>query len=106
VPRGKDLPDLGACVGLSVLTAFELHAFLGESDFFCGQVEGSADFWDVREEKEGSYADWEGDYAVDDEEPVYVAVSVGYFGRCWWLICLPLPTFEASNASEMIDCGH
>lgn len=52
------------------MAALELHAFLGKSDFFLGEVEGGADLWDVGQEEEGAYADWERDYAVDYEEPV------------------------------------
>jgi hypothetical protein len=52
-----------------------LHAFLGKGDFVLGQIEGGADLGDVREEDKGGYTDWEGDYAVNDEEPVF-GVSV------------------------------
>jgi hypothetical protein len=70
MPGGKDLPDFRASVGLTVSTAFELHAFLGKGDFVFGQVEGGADLGDVREEDKGGYTDWERDNAVDNEEPV------------------------------------
>jgi hypothetical protein len=70
MPGGKNLPYFRASVGLTISTAFELHAFLGKGDFVLGQVEGGADLGDVREEDKGGYTDREGNYAVDDEEPV------------------------------------